>query len=501
MEYDTFLPRYNRVIRKMLARMRRRWRLESGNSLRLISFLATWSLPSLLFRALSTALFTALFAAVLSANAFASNLGDTARQLADRVAAVTGPGSIALNVSNRSSLDEKSVREVRVALEGELRGQGVRVVNAEQAMGAVNVVLSESLREFVWTAEIVIGTDAPRVVLASLPRSAAGSGFAAALPITLKKTWLFSQAERILDAAVVDSGGPGGAGASGGLPASARLLVLDGTRVAAYRQQGGRWELEASLPITVARAFPRDLRGRLLLGRDHLFDVYLPGTFCRSNAAMPLALRCVASDDPWPLTSWPLTSGPLTSGRVTSGSVASGANTTGAAAIAADGSGVRAFFASSRNFFTGALSPGIGKIFNVPAFYSAAVLPRQGYTLWAVAAVDGSAHVIDGVTDQAIRGARWGSDVAAVRSGCGSGTQLLISGEGEAPQDREVSRDHLRAFEIADREPVAVSPALEFEGAITALWTDAGGTSALVVVKREDTGWYEASRITISCAN
>ncbi|MGA8772868.1 MAG: hypothetical protein WA800_04780 [Terriglobales bacterium] len=437
-----------------------------------------------------------MFTTLFTANARASNLGDTARQLADRVAAVTGPGSIALDVSNRSSLDDKSVREVKSALQGELRAQGVRTVSADQAMGAVNVVLSESLREFVWTAEITIGTDSPRVVLASLPRSS-GSALSAALPITLKKLPLFSQADRILDAALVDSGGegPGGATSGAALSASARLLVLDATRVAAYRQQSGRWELEASLPITVARAFPRDLRGRLLLRRDHLFDVYLPGTFCRSNAVMPLALTCAASDDPWPLTAGPLPSGPLTSGSVASGAIAPGA----------DGSGVRAFFATSRNFFTGALSPGIGKISNVPAFYSAAALPRQGYSLWAVAAVDGSAHVIDGVTDQAIRGARWGSDLAAVRSTCGSGTQLLISGQGESEgpraSDREASRDHLRAFEIADREPVAVSPVLEFEGTITALWPDAGGTSALAVVKREDTGWYEASRITISCAN
>ena len=468
--------------------MRRRCRPESETSLRLISFLTIRFLPSFLFAALFTALF--------SANAFASNLGDTARQLADRVAAVTGPGSIALDLTNRSSLDEKSVREVRSALESELRAQGVRVVSADQAMGAVNVVLSESLREFVWTAEITIGTDSPRVVLASLTRPA-GSALAAALPITLKKTLLFSQAERILDAALVDSGGEGsGGGISGGaFSASARLLVLDATHVAAYRQQGGRWELEASLPITVARAFPRDLRGRLLFRRDHLFDVYLPGTFCRSNAAMPLALTCAASDDPWPLTSGPPASGPVSTGALTSG----------ATPTAADGSGVRAFYASSRNFFTGALSPGIGKVSNAPAFYSAAALPRQGYTLWAVAAVDGSAHMIDGVTDQSIRGVRWGSDLAAVRSSCGTGTQLLISGEGESEgpraSDRDASRDHLRAFEIADREPVAVSPALEFEGTITALWPDAGGTSALAVVKREDTGWYEASRITVSCAN
>ncbi|MGA7967172.1 MAG: hypothetical protein WB983_00980, partial [Terriglobales bacterium] len=144
-----------------------------------------------------------MFTTLFTANARASNLGDTARQLADRVAAVTGPGSIALDVSNRSSLDDKSVREVKSALQGELRAQGVRTVSADQAMGAVNVVLSESLREFVWTAEITIGTDSPRVVLASLPRSS-GSALSAALPITLKKLPLFSQADRILDAALVD---------------------------------------------------------------------------------------------------------------------------------------------------------------------------------------------------------------------------------------------------------------------------------------------------------
>lgn len=451
MKFPPCVPRYNQLIRKMLARMLRRWRLELRTSLRLFSFLLPICLaPSLLV---------------------ASNLSDTARQLAGRIAGVTGPGSIALEVTNRSSLDEKSFREVRTALQGELRGQGVHIVSADQAVGAVTVVLSESLREFVWTAEIAMGTDQPRVVLASLSRTAAGLPLAAALPVTLKKTLFFSQEERILDAALIDNG------ASPGAPsASARLLVLDGTRVAAYRQQSGHWELDASLPISVSRAFPRDLRGRLVLRRDHLFDAYLPGTICRSNATMPLALTCAASDDPWPLTSGPLTSDEAESGVV------------------------RAFYAPTRNFFTGVLSPGIGKIVNAPSFYSAAALPRQGYTLWVVAAVDGSAHVIDGVTDQVGRGARWGSDLAAVHSGCGAGVQLLVSGEGDA-RESDHERDSLRAFEIPDREPVTVSTALEFEGTITALWPDASGTSALAIVQREDTGWYEANRITAACAN
>ena len=445
MRFMPIMPRYNQLIREMLACMRRRWRLELRTCLRLFFFL--------------------LVICILSCSGFASNFTDTARQLADRIAAVTGPGSMALEVTNRSSLDEKTVREVRTALQGELRAQGVRVVNTEQAIGTVSAVLSESLREFVWSAEIAMGNDRPRVVLASLARSTAERTQGAAFPVTLKVTPLFSQEERILDLALIDNAATPGATPSAG----ARLLVLDGARVAAYRQQEGRWELEASLPITVSRALPRDLRGRLFLRRDHLFDAYLPGTVCRSSAAVPLTLTCTASDDPWPL----------------------GAD---------DGSGgVRAFYAPTRNFFTGVLSPGIGKISNVPTFYSAAALPRQGYALWAIAAVDGSAHVTDGVTDQAVRGARWGSDLAVVRSACGTGAQLLVSGDGEALRDRE--RDTVRAFEIPDREPMAVSEAIEFDGTITALWADASGTNALVVVKREETGRYEASRISVTCGN
>jgi hypothetical protein len=390
----------------------------------------------------------------------ASGLGDTARQLAHKIAAAAGPGAVALEVINRSSLDDKSVREVRSALEAQLQVEGVRTTKAEQAMGTVEVVLSESLREYVWTAEIVIGSDEKRVALVSLPRSPTGTPFTAALPIVLKTTLLFAQEQPMLDLAPVE------------MPGGSHLIVLDDGMIAIYRHQGmnpaGRWELEASLPIAHSRTFPRDLRGRLLLRRDHLFDVYLPGTFCRSSAVAPLTLTCNDSDDlsrdaPWPLTP--------------------------------DDGGVRAFFAAARNFFTGALSPGIGKVSNVPSFYSAAALPRSSYTLWALAAVDGSLHLVDGMTDQVVRGRKWGSDLAAVHSSCGTGTQLLVSESGDT------ERDGLRALEIPDRDPVAVSSALEFDGRIVALWPESSGNTAAAIVRRKDTGWYEAYRVSISCGN
>jgi hypothetical protein len=402
----------------------------------------------------------------------ASSLGDAARQLAHKIAAATGPGAFAVEVTNRSSLDDKSVREVRSALEAELRVEGVHAAKTEPAMGTVEVVLSESLREYVWTAEMVIGSaaqnennenkDERKVALVSVPRSPTGTPFATALPIVLKTTLLFAQEQPMLDVAPVE------------MPGGSRLIVLGDSTIAMYAHQGanpaGRWELESSTSIAHSRAFPRDLRGRLLLRRDHLFDAYLPGTFCRTNstAPAPLTLTCNDSDDPWPLTP--------------------------------EDSSVRAFYAAARNFFTGALSPGIGRISNVPSFYSSAALPRSSTTLWVIAAVDGSLHLVDGVTDQVIRGAKWGSDLAAVHSSCGAGTQLLVSESG-SPGHGDSDRDGLRAFEISDRDLVAASALVEFDGRIVALWPESSGNAAAAIIRKKDTGWYEAYSVSISCGN
>jgi hypothetical protein len=430
------IPRYNQRIPQMRAR----------EFTRKLSGLRLGRLTSLL-----------LAMAILRSSLSASSLGDTARELAHKISAEAGPGAFALEVTNRSSLDDKAAREVRSALEAELRIAGLHTAKTEQAIGTIEVVLSESLREYVWTAVIAIGSDEKKVAFVSLPRPSTGLPFAPALPIALKTTLLVAQERPMLDAVLVE------------MPGGSRLLVLDDDMVAIYRQAGanpaGRWEVETSLPIAHSRTFPRDLRGRLLLRRDHLFDVYLPGTYCRStsSAATALTLACNDTDDPWPLTP--------------------------------EDGGVRAFFAASRNFFTGALSPGIGKVSNVPSFYSAAALQRSSYALWAFAGVDGSLHLVDGMTDQAVRDAGWGSDLAAVRSSCGMGNQLLVSESGDTESDG------LRAFEIPDRDPVAVSSVVEFNGSIVAMWSSNDGSGATAIVKRKDTGWYEAYRVSVSCGN
>src|SRR5271170_7406342 len=101
-------PRYNQPIPHM--------RTPSSSALRL-----AWLTPFLLV--------TIIFTSPLSA----SSLGDTARQLAHKIAAASGPGAFAIEVANRSSLDEKSVREVRSALEAQLQVEGVQAAPPEQA--------------------------------------------------------------------------------------------------------------------------------------------------------------------------------------------------------------------------------------------------------------------------------------------------------------------------------------------------------------------------------
>ncbi len=375
----------------------------------------------------------------------AQNRSGAEAELAGRIAAIVGRSNVLLEVVNRSSLDTGQVDDIRRNLLTELLTLGLRFADTEPAAAAVRVSLSENLSDYIWVAEIRQSGREPAVVMVSRPR---GDGAKQPVPaaMAVRKTPLWSQANRILDVATPTSNPP-------------RLLVLSAGGASLYRAQEGRWQLEQPLPVAHARPWPRDLRGRLLPASDHVFDLYLPGVSCRSSAGFPLTLSCFENNNPWPL-----------------GTEA----------------GVGAVFASSRNFFTGLLSPGIGKQTTIPAFYSAAVLPGQPGR-WVLATVDGQVYWLDGQRDQAWEKLNWGSDIASVRSGCGSGGQVLATPAGETPTE------NMRAFEVTTGDPVAVSGPLELEGKLTALWTDWSGNGAVAVLRKTETESYEAVRLTVTC--
>jgi hypothetical protein len=396
------------------------------------------------------------------------------QQLSRKIVTVTGPGAVSLTVVNRSSLGRRDYEAIRYGLSSSLGSVGIRFVKQpEQAAATITISLSENPTSYVWIAEIHKTSEAT-VVLVSAPRPDGAAGIHESVPLTLRKTSLWTADDPILDIAVLEES-----------TTPTRIAVLDPDKISLYRWQSARWQLEQTSNIPHTRPWPRDLRGRLVAARDHLLDVYLPGVICRSSGSS-LSLNCRESDDPWPLMAVPLVSG-ANGGALSvfpSAGIANGASTL----IPELG----AFYASTRNFFTGALTPGVGKFTTVPKFYSAAVLPHDKYALWLFAATDGQVHKVDGASDQ-IAKLGWGSDLASVKTSCGAGWQVLATNAGEA------SGDSVRAYEFPDRDPVAVSAPVDFAGLITAMWAEARGDTAVVITRNRETGSYEAFRLALAC--
>jgi hypothetical protein len=421
---------------------------------------------SILRAALHVSLLTFSFAV----RSLASDWNGAEQQLARKVVAVSGPGAVSLTVENRSSLGRRETEIISNGLRAALESAGLHFVAPEQAAASVAISLSENTSSYVWVAEVRQGAGEAAVVMVSVPRPEGAAVNRDSVPLSLRKISLWSQEEHILDVAVLEE-----------TSAPVQMAVLDTERVSIYRMQGGKWQMQQVLVVTHARPWPRDLRGRLVPARDHLLDVYLPGLFCRTSSSTPLALSCRESDDPWPLVAGSLSGG--------------GANFPGFGQITGVPPTViamGAFFAPTRNFFTGALTPGVGKFTTLGKFYSAAFVPRDKYVLWLFASVDGQVHMVDGVSDVGAR-LRWGSDLASVRTSCGAGWQVL------ATTRTDQSADSVRAYEFPDRDPVAVSVPVDLAGEVTALWTEAKGDSAIAVVRHSETGGYEAFRLAIAC--
>jgi len=377
----------------------------------------------------------------------ANNRSPGTEQLAAKIASVTGPGAVSIELENKSSLDNNQSDEIRRQLLSQLASHGLRFVNQDQAAATIRVTLSENLATYIWIAAIQVGNNPTAIEMVSMPRHDSASPTLQTGTITLHRTLLWTQAAPMLDIAVLDGNPP-------------HMIVLEPDQVVLYRYQGSGWEQQDAMIITHVHPWPRDVRGRLVTRKDHLFDAYLPGVFCQSGNRTPVTLNCRESDDSWPLGN--------------------------------DLLNLNGFYASTRNFFTGVLVPGIGKQSTVPSFYSAAGLPRAGYILWLFAATDGKIHMLDGVSDQVTQAAGWGDELTSIRSSCGTGWQVLAS-------TRSSNSDSIRAYEIADRAASPATLSVDFEGSVTSLWTATDGTTAFAVSRDGRTGGYEAFRLSVSC--
>lgn len=391
------------------------------------------------------------------------------QQLARKIVAVTGAGPVVLQFENRSSIGRRDSEIVENGLRSTLETVGVRLVDSEHAAASVTITLSENLTSYVWVAQITKTGADTAVAMVSIPRPAGATVALDSVPLALRKTLLWSQMNPILDVAVLEENAT-----------PTRIAVLDPEKISVYRLQGGRWMEEQSAGVTHLKPWPRDLRGRLIAGRD-LLEAHLPGVVCRSSVAS-LNFTCSDTDDPWPL--------PVAGLSGAGASVFPGAGSANSTSLGFTQE--QAFFSSGRNFFNGTITPAINNV-TPPKFYSAAALPHDKAVLWLFAGVDGQVHIFDGGPERAGK-LNWGSDVTSVKTSCGAGWQVLADSSGEG------AGDSVRAYEVPDRDPVAVSAAFEFPGPISALWTEARGDTAVAVAKNLETGSYEAYRVGVSCS-
>jgi hypothetical protein len=375
----------------------------------------------------------------------AGRFDDSVAEMAQKISALAGPGTATLELHNASSLAEDQVAAIDHELERQLHSAGIQLRASHDAATEIRLTFSENQRGWLWIAEVRQGTE-NRVAMIELPEARATNSPANTELLTLRSSLLLSTGEALLDLQPIRS-------------SQATMAALMPGSVVLYEQQNGRWKPLRTLQTGANPPLPRDPRGKIVPAADHPFDVYLPGQTCAAtaDADAAISLSCYASDDPWPL----------------------GAQ--------------RAFFNSARNYFTGLLAPGLGR--TVPAFYSAAALPRAKYVLWLFAGVDGRVRAFDGVNELQLGAAarNWGADITAVQTACGSGTQVLAAESGT-----DSTSDTLQAFEIADREPLAASAPLKFNGSITALWSTAENAAAIAILHTPQ-GGYDAYSITLAC--
>lgn len=383
-----------------------------------------------------------ILALLLASPALASDFTSPVADFAKSIASTGITGSITFSLLNSSSLPNSDVIAIRSGLEGQLRSLGLRITTTNNAAADVRVTLSENIEGYLWVAEIRKG-DNTEVRMIPVPRIMPSHSPGAAPAMTIQKALLWSGSDQILDATVDGN----------------RLLVLKPTSVSVFSLSSGNWKLDQDLPLLHDHDFPRDLRGLIVLATDHVADLYLPGTSCRLTNNGGYAVSCRDEDDPWPI------------------------------------SGRSALFNSARNYFTGAL---FGTANNsVPPFYSAATFERQGSLFSIFAGVDGQVRTSDGTSESILAATAvsdWGSDIAAIKSGCGSGTQLLVSSAGD-----DSIADSLRAFEFPGSAPQLVSAATGFPGPITTLWSHNGGSAITAITNNLQTGSYEAYTVSVTC--
>ena len=376
--------------------------------------------------------------------------------LAEQISGILGPGQARLIIRNLSTVPTDEIPTIRGLLEQDLKARGVMASGVESA-NTIRVTLSENLRERLWVAEIVEGAETRVVMVHVEPGTAQPAQHVGGL--TLRKQTALTSSDRVL--AAIET--PGG------------LVAVEPEEIVIYGQTADGLREQKRVGIGQKRALARDPRGIVVPSPDGSgFDAYVSGMTCSgvfapAQPAGESTVHCRDSDDPWPILEGP-TLQPGSGG----GSIS-----------------IKAFYNAARDYFTGIVTPSVDV--DLPPFYSAALLPRSGGAGLLIDGIDGKVQIAESGALKPVAGTRdWGSDLAALDTGCGAGSQIVASGSGEA------LGDSLRAYELPRQEAVPASAPLAMGGTVLALWPAPDGKSIFAVVENP-ANQYEVDRVTALC--
>jgi hypothetical protein len=130
----------------------------------------------------------------------AATLEDSAREFAQKIAAsLPARESVFFEIRNISSMRFEDAYRIEQALTAELQNRGFRILSSVATFNVV-VTLSENVKDFVWTAEILHGGTS-HAVLQVVSHSDAPSRSADAFPLRLASEQFWVGSERPTDAA------------------------------------------------------------------------------------------------------------------------------------------------------------------------------------------------------------------------------------------------------------------------------------------------------------
>ncbi len=389
-----------------------------------------------------------------AAQAPANRWQQPAAELAGQIAGILGPGQARLSVRNLSTIPADQVPAIQALLEQDLKAHGVQSSGMESA-SSIRVTLSENLREGLWVAEVIQGSET-RVTMVQVEAGAPHAAAQAKSGLMLRKQLVMETKQPVLAA----------------LETQTALVAVEPEEITVLAKDTRGWHEAKDFDVGGKRALARDPRGVISAdGNGDGFEAFVAGMECSGSfagGAESALATCHESDDPWPV--FPPVPEPGAAGNPAS---------------------IKAFYNAARNYFTGVVTPAIGA--DLPPFYSAAVLPRPAGAALLIGGIDGKVQVLDAGALRTVSGTRdWGSDFAVLDSGCGAGNQVIATGSGEA------AGDSLRAYELPAFDAVPASAPLAMDGTVTALWSAADRKSVMAAV-RHASGDYEVDRVMALC--